>query len=208
MDLAGENVMEGDQSGQVDISGGRLDLTFIANEYLSYGKQKGDHGRLDLRKIAHCNAKYLSKVCLVSDWVKLFAFDKDRKAVNSELCDEVRVAARGAVKLFVCGCFYLACLFCLKIVQMYWDCEPNQKVYLSPKFKDWFEKKPPPAETINNYRKRLEKDRKTGGGLAVQQQSLMSAYLNGTKPSYGSYFRGNVSKVTAALAVKLHRKYN
>lgn len=89
---------------------------------------------------------------------------------------------------------------------MYWECGPNEKAYLSTKFKKWFAKNPPPADTLNNIQKRLGKDRKSGGKSQTPKQSMMSSYLNGTKVNYGSYFRGKVSHVTAAMAVKLHRK--
>lgn len=90
---------------------------------------------------------------------------------------------------------------------MYWECEPNEKAYLSTKFKDWFEKNPPPPDTLTNIQKRLDKDRrKSSGASKTPLQSVMSAFLNGTKVNYGSYFTGKVSHVTAAMAVKLHRK--
>lgn len=89
---------------------------------------------------------------------------------------------------------------------MYWECGPNEKAYLTTKFKDWFEKDPPAADTLTNIQKRLEKDRKSGRTSQTPQQSVMSCYLNGTKVNYGSYFRGKVSHITAAMAVKLHRE--
>lgn len=89
---------------------------------------------------------------------------------------------------------------------MYWECEAKEKVYLCAKFKEWFAKNPPARDTMNKIQKRIEKERKSSSGAQTQQQSVMSTYLNGTKVNYGSYFRGNVSQVTAALAVKLHGK--
>lgn len=91
---------------------------------------------------------------------------------------------------------------------MYWECGPNEKAYLSSKFQDWFAKNPPQVDTLNNIHKRLVKDRKSGGATQTPQQSMMSTYLNGTKVNYGSYFRGKVSQVTAAMAVKLHGENN
>lgn len=72
------------------ISGDVLNLTFIGREYVEYGTHKGDHGKLDLAYLAYCYAKYFSKDAItVNDWEKLFVFDKERKAVPLDVCDEV-----------------------------------------------------------------------------------------------------------------------
>lgn len=74
----------------VDGGGCVLNLTFIGREYVEYGTHKGDHGKLDLAYLAYCYAKYFAKdEITVSDWEKLFLFDKERKTVPLAVSDEV-----------------------------------------------------------------------------------------------------------------------
>lgn len=179
-------------SRRVDLEDSKLDLEFVAHEWLLYGPKRGGHRNLDLAQLAYCFVEFFAKrVDTAGDWASVF----DRERISEEMKDEVNFNLV-VVTVFVSIMILIEDpIITLQIMRYYWKVSNDDDPRENAKLQKWFLKYVQKSKILAD------------GTLDSTSYSMMRNHLvSYLCPAVKSTSKAGLLNVTAALAVKLFGK--